>query len=220
MKRMMYRGQWAAGGEEAGKQKLAEARQRARQLVKDGEVMTFAAYEWRGQLFLYYECIHREIEPETVFAPIEAHLEDWPGKPHKRKWVPMIDVFHFNEPAGYEHWLRKQPVERRVGRVAHLKPEMMASYIYYHYQLQEERAFLGDKYEIIAMHENLLFGYQEFPQVIEEPVLPQKLNTSGTPADWNDSRMDLHFQPWEDGHLYFKPIDPLFVLYCGDDEFK
>lgn len=44
MKRMMYRGQWAAGGEEAGKQKLAEARQRARQLVKDGEVMTFAAY--------------------------------------------------------------------------------------------------------------------------------------------------------------------------------
>jgi len=126
----------------------------------------------------------------------------------------MIDVFHFNEPASCGHWLRKEPVERRVGRVAHLNPEMAASYIYFHYQLQEERVFLGPKYEIIAMHENLLFGYQEFPAVVEEPVLPGKLSTTGTPTNWNDSRMDIHFQPWEDGHLYFKPIEQLFAYYC------
>jgi hypothetical protein len=93
---------------------------------------------------------------------------------------------------------------------------MVASYIYYHYQLQEERAFLGDKYEIIAIHENMLFGYQEFPKVVEQPLAPPKLKTSGTPADWSDSRMDLHFQPWEDGHLYFKPIDPIFTFYCEE----
>lgn len=84
----------------------------------------------------------------------------------------------------------------------------------YHYQLQEERAFQGPKYEIIGMHENLLFGYQEFPVVKEEPVVPGRLSTKGTPEPWADSRMDLHFQPWEDdGHLYFKPIEPVFAYY-------
>jgi hypothetical protein len=24
--------------------------------------------------------------------------------------------------------------------------------------------------------------------------------------------MDLHFQPWPDGHLYFKPVETLFAL--------
>lgn len=96
---------------------------------------------------------------------------------------------------------------------------MISSYIYYHYQLQEERAFTGDKYEIIAMHENLLFGYQEFPKVIEEPVVPGRLNTKGTPENWQDSCMDLHFQPWEeDGYLYFKPIEPIFAYSIGDNK--
>ncbi|WP_189030594.1 hypothetical protein [Paenibacillus albidus] len=43
-------------------------------------------------------------------------------------------------------------------------------------------------YEIIGIHENLLFGYQEFPAVVEEPPFAGKLNTSGTPQDWKDSR--------------------------------
>ena len=96
---------------------------------------------------------------------------------------------------------------------------MASSYIYYHYQLQEERAFHGPKYEIIGMHENLLFGYQEFPAVVEEPVVPGRLRTKGTPDNWGDSRMDLHFQPWEDdGYLYFKPIETTFAYYAGDLE--
>jgi hypothetical protein len=214
MKRMLVRAQLQNGCEEAGLAAVRE-RNKAKQLVQAGELMTAAGYAWRNQLFLYYECINRHVEPGELVGAAEPFLADWPGHASMRKWIPMIDVFHFNEPASFEHWLRKTPVERRVGRVARLKPEMAASYIYYHYQLQEERAFLGDKYEIIAMHENLLFGYQEFPRVIEEPELPKKLQTNGTPENWSDSRMDLHFQPWEDGHLYFKPIDQLFAYYCG-----
>lgn len=183
------------------------------QLMEQGEIMTAGCFKWERNVFAYCECVDRLIEPEELLPEMDAFLAIWPGQATARKWVPMIDVFHFNEPASYEHWLRKEPVERRVGRVAHLKPEMAASYIYYHYQLQEERAFLGPKYEIIAMHENLLFGYQEFPAVVEEPLLPGKLSTSGTPAHWPDSRMDLHFQPWEDGHLYFKPVEQLFAYY-------
>ena len=91
--------------------------------------------------------------------------------------------------------------------------------IFLYYEcIQEERAFLGGKYEIIAMHENLLFGYQEFPNVVEEPLAVKKLSTFGTPTNWSDSRMDLHFQPWDDGHLYFKHIEEIFAYYYVEKE--
>jgi hypothetical protein len=212
MKRLIYRGQFKEGLEEAAKSYM-QTEPKAISLVENGLIMTLAAYCWERQVFLYYECIQEAILPEAIFTDMEEYLENWPGEPKYRKWVPMIDVFHFNEPLDYDHWIRRESVELRRGRVAHLKPEMMSSYIYYHYQLQEERAFLGGKYEIIAMHENLLFGYQEFPNVVEEPIIAKKLHTSGTPANWNDSRMDLHFQPWEDGHLYFKPIEQIVAYY-------
>ncbi len=213
MKRMMFRAQIKNGKEDVALENMKQE-EKAKRLVDDGKVMTIAAFKWQKNIFLYCECIDTEVQPEEIFSSLSDYMEDWPGKIEMRKWIPMIDVFHFNEPASEEHWKRKQSVERRVGRVAHLKPEMMSSYIYYHYQLQEERAFLGPKYEIIAMHENLLFGYQEFPNVVEEPEVTKKLTTSGTPKDWNDSRMDLHFQAWQDGHLYFKPIEQIFAYYA------
>lgn len=218
IKRLMYRAAWAEGQEEAGLLALGDGG-RAVALVKRGELMTAAAFGWRGNLFLYCECIaDRDVGPEEIAGEAEPYLADWPGQAEARKWIRMVDVFHFNEPASIAHWSRGQPVERRVGRVAHLKPEMAASYIYYHYQLQEERAFSGPKYEIIGLHENVLFGYQEFPAVVEEPVVPGRLRTQGTPEPWTDSRMDLHFQPWEDGHLYFKPTDTIFAHYRCESE--
>lgn len=187
-------------------------------LTAQGDLLVAACYRWDDQLFLYYECVHEAFPPERVVPELAPYLEEWPGHAKKRRWIPMIDVFHFNQPASLGHWQRRTPVEKRVGRVARLLPDMAASYIYYHYQLQEERAFLGPKYEIIAMHENVLFGYQEFPAIVEEPALPKKLATNGTPADWNESRMDLHFQPWPDGHLYFKPAQELFAHTSKDYE--
>jgi hypothetical protein len=213
--RMIYRGIWNEGQQAEGLRTLKEETG-VRRLVQEGVLMTAAAFSWKDNVFLYYECVGEQIAPETLTGAAKEYLSDWKGETDSRKWIPMVDVFHFNEPAGYEHWLRKSPVERRVGRVAHLKREMMASYIYYHYQLQEERAFSGNKYEMIAMHENLLFGYQEFPLVMEDPVIPGRLSTKGTPVPWEDSRMDLHFQPWEDdGYLYFKPVEIIYAYYIG-----
>ncbi|MBW4082268.1 hypothetical protein HYD27_12830 [Paenibacillus sp. S150] len=184
----------------------------AARLIREKRLMTAAAYKWNRNVFLYYECMEEELSPEELLPGAADGLSDWPGEERPRKWISLIDVFHFNAPKDAGHWRRKSPVERQVGRVARLKPEMAASYVYYHYQLQEEQAFHGPKYEIIGIHENLLFGYQEFPAVVEEPVLPGKLSTSGTPKEWEDSRMDLHFQPWPDGHLFFKPIETLFAV--------
>jgi hypothetical protein len=215
MKRMIFRAQFK-DGQESEVLKNIKQENHVKQFIFDKKFMTIAAYKWEKNIFLYYECIDEEIQPEEIFSSIDIFLENWPGKNEMRKWIPMIDVFHFNEPVSYEHWKRKHPVERRAGRIAHIKPEMMSSYIYYHYQLQEERAFLGEKYEIIAMHENLLFGYQEFPKIVEEPLAKKKLTTSGTPKNWEDSRMDLHFQAWEDGYLYFKHIEQIFAYYIEE----
>lgn len=184
----------------------------ASRLIQEGRLMTAAGFKWNRHVFLYYECMEDVIPPEVLLPMATDYLEDWPGQELSRKWIHLIDVFHFNTPKDAAHWRRKAPVDRQFGRVAHLKPEMVASYVYYHYQLQEEHAFHGPKFEIIGIHENLLFGYQEFPAIVEEPVVPKKLTTSGTPEDWQESRMDLHFQPWPDGHLYFKPIETLFSL--------
>ena len=174
--------------------------------------MTLSLYKWEQNIFLYYECIGITIQPHDIFSNLGDCLMGWPGKKDKRKWIPMMDVFHFNQPISKKHWRRKKPVERKVGKVAHLKPEMISSYIYYHYQLQEERAFLGDKYEIISLHENLLFGYFEFPKVIEEPLVEKKLSTSGTPKNWEDAHMDVHFIPWEDGTIFFKEIEQIISI--------
>ncbi|MGO4110449.1 hypothetical protein [Paenibacillus sp. YAF4_2] len=215
IERFMYRAVWKEEQAAEGLQALKLDNQ-AISLMKQGRLMTAAAFHWNNNVFLYYECMDGPILPEELASAAMSYLKDWPGQEEPRQWIRMVDVFHFNEPAGVEHWQRKHQVERRVGRVAHLKPEMVSSYIYYHYQLQEERAFFGPKYEIIGMHENLLFGYQEFPNVTEEPVVPGRLRTKGTPGNWSDSRMDLHFQPWEDGHLYFKPIEQIYAYYSGD----
>lgn len=212
--RKMARGHLRVGGEESALRMLREAAG-PRRLTAEGRLLTAAGYRWEGRLFLYYECIGEEIEADGLFPELAGLLAPWPGEEQARNWVPMADVFHFNEPASLDHWLRKAPVDKRAGRVARLKPEMAASYIYYHYQLQEERAFPGPKFEIIGLHENVLFGYQEFPAVVERPEVPGRLRTSGTPVPWTDSRMDLHFQPWPDGHLYFKPAETLFAVYGG-----
>lgn len=216
LKRLIYRAQIKDGLKDEVIDMLKE-NNKAKKLVDDKIIMTFAAFSWNMNIFLYYECIEEEVFPEDIFTLEAEYFVDWPGKERPRKWIPMIDVFHFNEPVSKEHWLRKEGVELRKGRVAHLKPEMMSSYIYYHYGLQEERAFIGGKYEIIAMHEDLLFGYQEFPNVVEEPLAMKKLLTKGTPENWNDTRMDLHFNPWEDGYLYFKQIDQVFAYYMGEE---
>ncbi|MFA6173235.1 MAG: hypothetical protein WC701_06065 [Kiritimatiellales bacterium] len=208
--RMVYRAQWKDGMEEAGTDRLREQIPAVKALAEAGRIMTLSVYRWQKNVFLYCECIDCEIHPDELFPAAENFLEAWPGKAGKRKWIPMTDVFHFNEPVSVEHWKRKTPVERRIGMVAHLRQEMIASYIYYHYQLQEERTFSGDKYEYIALHENLLFGYLERPEIVEEPLTPKKLNTAGTPVNWEDSRMNLHFLRWEDGTPYFKDIELIF----------
>lgn len=200
--RSVYRAQAQAGQEAAAQ---AHFRQVAAQInvgLTPGDLLTISLFRWGAHFLVYWESIEQALAPETLFGALTDHLVSWPGgatlqPPLARTFVPMMDIFHYLAPESVEHWRRKRPSERISGRVARLKPEMVSSYIFYHYQLQEEQPGRVDKYGIISLHENLIFFYQEQPAIVEEPRRMGKLTTSHTPPNWHEV-MFPHFQLWED----------------------
>ncbi len=127
----------------------------------------------------------------------------------------MMDIFHCGEPRSAEDWQRKAPVESARARLTRLQPEMVSSYIFYHYQLQEEKPGSFDKYCLISLHENLLFFYQEYPQVVESPPRIGKLTTHNSPPNWQEV-MFPHFLLWDDapaGEEIWREIE--LVLQMG-----
>ena len=177
-------------------------------------LLGLCAYRWEGNIFVYSESEGEPANPHELLRPLLPALSIWPGsavpdcdEPSPRHWIEMTDVFHFNEPAGKEHWRRKTRVEHRIGKLGVLKPEAVSSYIYYHYGLQEERTFSGDKYEIIALNENLLFGYFELPEIVEEPPYPPRLRTESMPKNWSEARIPEHFIRWPDMPNSLRPIE-------------
>ena len=206
----VLRSQWRGFLQQQPTEDCLEACRHAILLAKqNGKILTGEIFHWQNNLFLYFESLNAPVSPEKLLLALNGFLSPWPGTEALRYWVPMMDIFHFNEPQSLEHWRRKTPLEARVGKVGVLRPEIVASYIYYHYGLQEERTFGGDKYEIIALHENLLFGYFELPAIVEEPLHKQRLNTQSMPQNWLDAKIPSHFIPWENHNGSLLPIPSL-----------
>lgn len=161
-----------------------------------------------GQLFLYYECLESEIAPEDLLPQASPLLAVWPGGERGRRWAPLTDIFHYQQPVSAEHWER-HAATKPYGRLAMLKPEAAASYIYYHYQYQEERPGDGDKYGIIGQHENVLFFYAERPDTREPAPYAGKLQTSLRPDNWAEV-MEPHFIKWAGapaGQELWRPLE-------------
>lgn len=180
--------------------------------MKDLGVRQLSLFRWGSHLFLYFESAAEHVDPLRLFLDCEAELMDWPGTDIARKWVPMMDIFHYQQPVSEKLWRRHETASKPFARIARLKPEQVASYIFYHYQYQEERPGDGDKYGMIALHENLMFFYSEFPATVEPPPYEGKLSTSGTPSDWA-ATMEPHFIMWDeetDGSLIWLEI-PLVI---------
>lgn len=94
--RMIYRAEWQEGQVSTGVKALERSEQ-AKQRIEQGELMTAAAYVWNNSLFLYYECMDCMLSPDEIAGAAIPYLKDWPGRSESRKWIQMIDVFHFNE---------------------------------------------------------------------------------------------------------------------------
>jgi hypothetical protein len=186
--------------------------------LNSGEVMTASAFQSGASFYLYWESVQYAIEPDTLFGEVLLHLETWPGEAAPRQFVPMMDIFHGMPALNVAQWQRRQPIQRVQGRLARLRPEQVSSYIFYHYQLQEERPGSFDKYGLISMHENVLFYYQELPAVVELPAPAGKLRTANTPDNWHEVMLP-HFNLWDDapaGQEIWRDINLIGHVSCWD----
>ncbi|MFC4776272.1 hypothetical protein ACFO9Q_05750 [Paenibacillus sp. GCM10023252] len=131
-----------------------------------------------------------------------SRLAAWPTLTGCRYAVELTDVYHDGVPHDRTSWKEGRRIDDRVGAIARLRPDWAASYIFYHYQQQEEKPESFNKSYLIGYYDNLLFSYAELPAVVS-PIKPEgKLRTSHSPeAGWHEL-MEPHFHPWEDGELW------------------
>ena len=198
MSKPVYRCHYRGRLEEADAAQLADmlqqCEQNAQRLINDGALMTAALYYYGNQLFLYYEAVGEEIRPERFMAPLHPVLSQWPQKEETCDWALMYNVFWHDAPKDNEDWKRSVPPERRRGRIAWLKHDTMFRYVYHHFAIAEEGILQGDRYQSIALHEDILFSY------FEEPRTPGNLRRdttlqSQTIQAWLDVNPESHFIP-------------------------
>lgn len=188
--------------------------------LNSGEVTTASVFQSGASFYLYWESVQHAIEPDTLFGEVLQHLQSWPGEAAPRLFVPMMDIFHGMPALNVAQWQRRQPIQRVQGRLAMLRPEQVSSYIFYHYQLQEERPGSFDKYGLISIHENVLFYYQELPAVVELPTPVGKLRTANTPDNWQEVMLP-HFSLWDAapaGQEIWRDINLIGHAACWDAE--
>lgn len=194
MKRAIYMSQLKADGDGLLRRLPAESATLTEALRAE-TVLTTAWFRHDRWLFGYFEAANDDwsfVWPERY----TEYLETWPGGSALSHATPMLDIFHDQSPRDAASWRSGHTPERRLGSLARLKPEWYASYVYYHYQLQEERPGHFNKYYTIGACGRLLFSYSEQPAVIGGAP-PGKLATAGTPDDWHGT-MQPHFETWPD----------------------
>lgn len=159
------------------KKALEECKQEVSLQIWNDKNLTCALFRYQNMFFLYNEFIvekeaaknesddgiYNQIT-ENMFKPLSPYLKVWPGIYSDRVWVPMYHIYCFAYPESLEEWRRPVPPDQRCGRIAIFHPDKLYSYIYHHYAIVQEGCFKGDKYQSIAIHENIAFSYFETPR--------------------------------------------------------
>jgi len=200
LKRFCYRGQYKS---DQIKSFFAAAEQSIRQLVRSGSLYTLTVFTCEDNgLFIYGEAVGDVPDAELLFPGLADLVLLWPGCSAPRAVVPMSDVYHSYQPDADEEaaWRACSPAQPHA-KISYIKPEMTSSYVFHHYQLQEEQPGANGHHLSIWMSEDLALLYEEFPD--KAPAAPHagKLDTNNTPANWSGC-MIPHFEPFSDGQLY------------------
>jgi len=190
--RYHYRGHLKSDNPVGFQNKVDETRQRISQLMAEEKIMTACIYRYENMLFAYYEAIGEEIRPENLFEPLGECLAKWPGENFERDWVYMHHIYYHAIPEGKEDWQRKVKPQLQRGRIAFLKPDKIFQYVYHHVAITDEGLLHGDKYQSIALHENILFSYFEEPRT--EINIKRDLNQDSKVIQaWLDVIPEDHF---------------------------
>jgi len=194
MKRTIRRAQILAGREAVTLARLQELTPAVQQRIADEQLLTISLFRWQRNLFLYCEYIREEIPPAELFSPLEELLEPWPAR--SKAAVGADDGGFPLQPAGERGALAAEAAAGKTPRQGRADLAGQGGQLrLLSLPVAGGAGLPGGKYQFIGLHENMLFLYDELPQVREPLVHEKGLKTTGTPANWEDSRMDLHFIP-------------------------
>lgn len=154
------------------------------------------------------------VYPVEFLAALSPYLQAWPGQKEDRLWVHMYYIYCHSLPESREQWKRASVPEMRRGRIAFVRDEKLFSYVYYHKAIVDEGLLLGDKYQSIALHENILFSYFEEPKT--ETNVKKKKEPSSVIKEWLAVDPESHFIHMKEGNFMFIPA--LFAMGAEDLE--
>ncbi len=171
-------------------------------LLPSDSYRNVSLHQFRDLAFLYFESDAEAANPEAL---CNENLKPFPDG---ALWFAMPDIFHYAEPQSAEHWERKNKnytPELKINRLHHQK---VASYIFHHFQLQEERPRpCKIKYSSIYIYGDYIVMYFEKPDEIDELDYPGLLTTQNSPNDIWGTLMDEHFLGWEDYPMPWRPTE-------------
>lgn len=130
--------------------------------------------------------------PEELLEPLEHLLQVWPGQRGDRLWVHMYHIYYHSVPESPEQWKRAAVPGKRRGRIAFLRDDKLFSYTYFHKAIVDEGLLTGDRYQSIALHENILFSYFEEPKNFVN-VRGDVSTESRVIRDWMAADPESHF---------------------------
>ena len=150
-------------------------------------------------LYLYVEANTETVEPDAL---AEGPLAVFPDG---IRWDRADEIFHYSKPMNANQWNRKLENKEAFVRHGRLLHDKISSYIYYHYQLQEELPGDGNRYGIIFLYRDSLIFYSETPHEQEtEPHAPGLPTHDSPRAIWSEV-MAPHFN----GELIVLPLQQM-----------
>lgn len=204
---MIYRHQLKAhidkGSGDSFPQILIEEKDQIAASLRGAGINLFKLFRFDHLLFVYAESADPVLILELP-AKVTSALLDSPGDFGDQKFIPMLDIFHDAIPRVESVWREPGAPITSLASIVYLRPEKYCSYIFYHFQLQEEGLRKFNKRYIIGALENCLFSYQELPAVIDTTNHDRVLHTNVSPENWVEL-MGEHFQPWPEGLDIEKP---------------
>ncbi|MBQ8639947.1 MAG: hypothetical protein IJ468_12345 [Lachnospiraceae bacterium] len=191
---------------------LADAKAAASRLQETGRLLTACVYRHQNMVFAYLELLDETISVDEILGELSPCLELWPEENGRTPWALMYEIYYHSVPQDPESWVEERKTNTtRIGRIAFLKPEKLFSYTYWHYAIVQEGLLMGDKYQYISLHENILFSYFEEPR--HNVNLTGDEDTPSTVIDgWMAVDPESHFDREKAGGNNFIVIDPILIV--------
>lgn len=212
IERKQYRACLKAGWkQEQLEEAVKAAAETAHAAVEAGDILTASLYRYQDMCFLYYEALKENVSPAAFLSALTPLLEEWPEENGKTPWAYMYHIYHHSVPQNVTDWVRERTEgKRRIGRIAFLYPDKLFSYTYWHYAIVEEGLLKGDKYQCIALHENILFSYFEEPR-FNVNIKNEPERESEVIRGWMEAGPESHFDRRKAGGENFRIIELLFT---------